>query len=351
MAINFEKFQEWAEKRLGEVVVKGKEIRVNSIFEPDDDNLHLWCSPSGGKKKRKFGVFHCFKTDKKGSLIKLVQLVEKCDREEAISILTGQSCISDLERRLEEIFAQQDNPTEVEPPKPILELPQGSLLISDLPENNWWRKKAEEYLLKRKIPIDGYYICTEAPYKARIIIPYYNNEGQLVYWNGRHISEKAKLRYLGPPKEIGVGKEDVVYMAGSWPAPGSLLYLCEGEFNAKSLFLCEFNAAACGGKNMGEKQAMILSKYKIVFCLDRDKAGKRGTKRMSEIFHSLASSTVVGKSLMYVRPANGYKDWNEMYIELGPAVLHQYIARNQKTITHNSPYGTASDIFTSMELL
>jgi len=344
MAINFERFKEWAERKFGEIVVKNKEIRINSVFEPDDDNFHLWCSPSGGKKKRKFGVFHCFKTDKKGSLIKLVQLVEKCDRDTALSILTGQSTISDLERRLEEYFAEQDG-VKAEPPKPDLQLPSGSLLISDLPLNNWWRKKAEEYLQGRHIPIDGYYICTEAPYKARIIIPYYDQTGKLIYWNGRHISDKAKLRYLGPPKEVGVGKEDVIYMAGPWPPEDSYLYLCEGEFNAKSLFLSELNAAACGGKNIGEKQVTILSKYKIVLCLDRDKAGKSGTKRMTEIYNSLSLKIATGTNLLYVRPANGFKDWNEMFVSLGPAVLYSYILRSQKPITHNSPYGTGADIF------
>jgi hypothetical protein len=342
--ISFERFKEWAERKFGEIVVKNKEIRINSIFETDDDNFHLWCSPSGGKKKRKLGVFHCFKTDKKGSLVRLVQLVEKCDRDTALSILTGQSTISDLERRLEEYFAEKDG-VKVEPPKPDLQLPSGSLLISDLPLNNWWRKKAEEYLQGRHIPIDGYFICTEAPYKARIIIPYYDKTGKLIYWNGRHISDKAKLRYLGPPKEVGVGKEDVIYMAGQWPPEDSYLYLCEGEFNAKSLFLSELNAAACGGKNIGEKQVTILSGYKIVLCLDRDKAGKSGTKRMTEIYNSLSVKIATGTNLLYVRPAVGFKDWNEMFVALGPAILHSYILRSQKPITHNSPYGTGADIF------
>jgi len=345
MAINFDRFREWAERKFGDdVVVKNKEIRINSIFETDDTKYHLWCSPSGGKKKREFGVFHCFKTDKKGSLIKLVQLVEKCDRDTAVSILTGQSTISDLERRLEEFFAAQDDPVEIKE-KPALQLPDGCALISDLPVKNWWRKKSEEYLLKRNIPIDGYFICTEAPYKARIIIPYYDESGKLIYWNGRHISDKAKLRYLGPPKEVGVGKEDVIYMAGKWPRSGSFLYLCEGEFNAKSLYLSEFDAAACGGKNMGEKQVTILSRYNIVLCLDRDKAGKSGTKRMTEIYNSLSTHIATGINLLYVRPANGYKDWNEMFVDLGPAVLHQYVTKSQKPITHNSPYGTGADIF------
>ena len=79
-------------------------------------------------------------------------------------------------------------------------------------------------------------------YKGRIIIPYYDKIGNLIYFNGRHLGN-SKCKYLGPPKDIGVGKEDVVFMAGKWPETGSIIYLCEGEFNAISLREAELNGA------------------------------------------------------------------------------------------------------------
>lgn len=344
MNIDFDKFAKWATARFGEenVLVKGKEIRINTIFEPDDSSYHLWCSPSGGKKKRKFGVFHCFKTDKKGSLVKLVQIVDSCDREDAISTLQGRTSIHDLEQRLEEIFKQQDLEHTPEPIKSDFTLPPACELISDLGSNNWWRRKAEEYLSARKIPIDGLYICTDDKYKARIIIPYYDRQGKLIYWNGRHIG-KSKCKYLGPPKEVGVGKEDVVYMAGKWPQPGEIVYLCEGEFNAKSLYLAEFNAAACGGKNMSEKQALLLGEYRIVLCLDRDKAGKAGTTKMSSIITSLAG--INRDKLMYVIPPKGYNDWNDVLVRNSAELLHHYILKNQTSLDYSGPLGTIGDYF------
>jgi len=339
MSISHNKFVKWAISRFGEdsVVEKGKEVRINSIFTPDDTGFHLWCSPSGGKKKRKGGVYHCFKTDQKGSLVKLVQIVDSCDREDALTTLDGRTSIRDLEKQLEAMFA---DPVEQEPviPKPDLVLPSGCELISSLGTNNWWRKKAEEYLTNRHLPIDGLYICTEDRYKARIIIPYYDRNKKLIYWNGRHIG-KSKCKYLGPPKEVGVGKEDVVFMAGPWPRAGETVYLCEGEFNAISLTLCDLNAAACGGKNMSEKQALMLTDYKIVLCLDRDKAGKQGTSKMTSMISSV--ETVKGnEKLKFVIPPPGYNDWNEMLIKLGPAVLHHYIQKNQRPLDYSWPHGT-----------
>lgn len=340
MNIDFDKFEKWAISRFGEdnVLVKGKEIRLNTIFEPDDTSYHLWCSPTGGKKKRKFGVFHCFKTDKKGTLVKLVQLVDHCDREDALAALSGRMSIRELEKKLEE-FLKDEDPPEVILPKPTFTLPPECYLISSLGSNNWWRKKAEEYLGPRKIPIDGLYICTGDRYKARIIIPYYDRNGQLIYWNGRHIG-KSKCKYLGPPKECGVGKEDVIYMAGPWPAAGETIYLCEGEFNAKSLRLAELNAAACGGKNMSEKQALLLAPYKIVLCLDRDKAGAAGTVKMSSMKSSLDAMRDSENKLMCVEPPPTVNDWNEFLVKENAELLYHYIMRSKKPLDYSAPMGT-----------
>ena len=106
MSIKYSVFLKWAIDRFGEenVQAKGKEVKINSIFEADDTGYHLWCSPSGGKKKHKYGVYHCFKTDKTGSLVKLVQLVDSCDKNDALETLQGKTTIRELEKKLEEFF-------------------------------------------------------------------------------------------------------------------------------------------------------------------------------------------------------------------------------------------------------
>jgi len=346
MSISFKNFEKWAKKKFGDqnVKIQGKEIRIHSIFETGDDDFHLWCSPSGGKKKRKNGTYHCFKTDKKGSLVKLVMIVEGCDRDEAVAKLHGHTSIREIERQLVAFFAEQDQQQQVETPKSNIKLPEHCYLISDLGTNNWWRKKAEEYLNKRKIPIRGLYICMDGRYKGRIIIPYYDKIGNLIYFNGRHLGN-SKCKYLGPPKDIGVGKEDVVFMAGKWPETGSIIYLCEGEFNAISLREAELNGAACGGKNMSEKQAMLLSDYRVVLCLDRDKAGAAGTAKMSSMITALETAKKTTEKLLYVIPPQGYNDWNEFLVKNSLPLLHHYLVKNQKPLDYTGPRGTIGDYF------
>jgi DNA primase len=125
--------------------------------------------------------------------------------------------------------------------------------------------------------------------------------------------------------------------------PGELLHVCEGEFNAKSLKLSGLWAAACGGKNMTDKQLLILADYRICLCLDRDKAGKAGTTVMSNAVSMLESATGSRDKLFVVRPPKGYNDWNEMYIALGDAVVHHYIKKNSRPLTYYFPQGMGAD--------
>lgn len=344
----FENFQKWAEDRFdGDIIVKGNEIVLNSIFA-EDSKYHLWCNPYGGKDSRKNGVFHCFKTDKKGSLSKLIQIVDKCSKEKAVSILYGRSSIAELEEKLFEFFENLDKEqgsvkNNVE--KKQLVLPEGSSLISSLPRNNFWRNLATNYLDKRKIPVDGLYICNSAPYKARIILPYYDKNGDLFYWNGRHVGN-SKLRYLGPPKEVGIGKSDVLFFAGgNWAEPGEEIYLCEGEFDALSLFYSGLNGVACGGKNLSEKQINLIKGYKIIICLDNDKAGSGGMTVMADSLNRNLEAKNLQDRLMFVSPYKAYKDWNEMFIKEGPNVLKSYVLASKKKLDFNAPIGTGGDFF------
>jgi len=197
----FENFKNWATDRFkDDVLISGSEIRINSIFT-DDNKYHLWCSPKGGKYNIKNGVYHCFKTDNKGSLVKLIRLVDKCSSADAKEILGGRKSIRQLEEQLVAFFEKEEKNINlvVDKKEKKIVLPEGSFLISSLYSGNFWRNLSENYLNKRKIPIDGLYICTKNPYKSRILIPYYDNNGNLIYWNARHVG-KSSLRYVVPPK-------------------------------------------------------------------------------------------------------------------------------------------------------
>lgn len=326
MSIDFDNFLEWAESRFDNVVIKDNEIKINSIF-CEDYKYHLWCNPSGGKNNNPYGVYHCWKTDEKGTLVSLVMKVDKCSFDDALRTLDSYNLqIENLEKKVQDIFNKPKliSKIDVNQDEIKLKLPHGSYFFEDLPSTNKIKKQAEEYLSQRKIKTKNLLVCVTGKYKNRIIIPYYNKNKELIYYNSRSLDDN-KIRYLGPPKEIGIGKGDVLYLPSEWPKNGNKIYLTEGEFDAISLWNCGFDAAAFGGKNLSESQIKLIKDYIPVLCLDADEAGSKALINMGDLLLRKGFSEIY-----YVRAPKKHKDWNKMLQEDGEKVLKYYIAINEK---------------------
>lgn len=322
--IDQDKFLSWAKKHWGDdIVIKGDQILLNSPFVEDyKHHLSCNCNPKGNKHHTPYGGFRCFKSETKGTLIRLVMEVEKCTEEEAFEILgSGTTSLASLEEKLAEMMGKKNKFVE-EPVISGLNLPPYTYKFDDLPSNNLYRQLAIEHLQKRKIPIDGLMVCVKGKYRNRIVIPYYDAEGKLIYYNCRILDDKEP-KYMGPGKESGVGKLDVIYMK-KWIDKGKL-YVTEGEFDAMSICLSGLNSAAIGGKELSDKQFKYLKPYIPVICLDGDKAGGNA---LLNIGNKLKKNGM--KEVFFVRPPIGIKDWNELYIKHGINVLRAYILKNEK---------------------
>jgi DNA primase len=323
VAVDYNKFVDWAQNRFASVGLKGNEVCIDSVFT-EDNKKKLWCNPFGGKNKIRYGVYHCWKTDKKGTLVNLVMQVDKCTKKEALERLgiTAEKRlpIDDIDFN---IFNPEENfELDFEKEQKEISLPPFCYKINLAPEQ--WHQAAEKFLLDRKISPSDFYVCTQGKYSGRIIIPYLNSAGKLIYFNGRTIIDHP-LRYKGPEKEIGVGKSDVIYFPKT-PVPGSRLYLCEGEFDAYALYLCGLNAAACGGKFISEKQAVILSQYNVVVAVDADEAGQKSIPEMANKILQFN----IHDDVFVVKPPATHKDWNELFLAHEPIIVKSYIMSNEK---------------------
>lgn len=331
MSISFDNFLDWAERKFGyeNVKVSGSEVQINSIFT-DDNKRKMWCNPYGGKKGNPHGVYHCWKTGQKGSLVSLVMMVEKCEYEEALEILGGQDItLWQLEEKVNSLF---DLPKTISVEETVqsadLSLPPFTFPIQELDANNYFRIEAEVYLQDRKIPIGNLHVCTKGQYANRIVIPYYNSIGKLIYYNCRTLDKKNQVKYLGPPKDIGIGKSDILFFP-KWPKQGEKVYLTEGEFDAISICESDLLGGGFAGKEMNEKQIVWLLEAKCfpVFCLDGDKAGTYALLKINELRPNFGA---------YVRLPKVIKDWNDFLVKYGPNVLRGYIEKNTKNMNEDS---------------
>jgi hypothetical protein len=346
--VDFNSFLKWAENTFGasNVVIRGDEININSPWA-EDTKYHLACAPDGGKRSVSTGVYRCFKSQRTGTLASLIMEFDNCDYSDAVEILEGGSTLRYMEQQLEEFFSGKKK----EPAKPIinpgeLAIPEGCQKISDLPEEDFNRLKAVSYLESREIPHDGFYYGSSGRYKERIVIPYYDAKGRLIYYNGRYIGYDKKVgKYLGPPREVGIGKGDVLY-AYEWPKIGSKIYVTEGEFDAITLNLCGFFGVACGGRYLTDTQLDMLRPYKICMAFDADKAGFEAQLGESSTGNDSVKDILKGEPLLgnyftrrgisnltFVRPPKDFKDWNNMMCELGEEIVQGYIKKCEQPFT------------------
>jgi hypothetical protein len=191
-------FRQWVRQHFNDTREKNGKIRLQSIFT-EDRKFRLYCKPS-------IGMYKCMKSGQKGSLFHLVMQIEHCSYDEAVDILEGDTNnLQYLEAKLQK-FLNPTEPTigivkkegqEFVGIKNKLNFPPNTFLISSLGPTNHFRVRAEQYLKGRHLPNRGLLICVGGDYSNRIIIPYYDREGDLVYWNGRDLGN-SYLRYRGP---------------------------------------------------------------------------------------------------------------------------------------------------------
>lgn len=334
--VDYDAFLDWAKDRFGEENIEyhGDEICVPSVFT-EDHKHHLWMNPYGGKKQRENGVYRCWYTNRFGSLVSLVSIVDKIGYDEAEELICNSLSLRSLEKKVDEFF---NSKVEVVPTltdsiviNEGLQLPPHTYLIDSM-SMGFDKRRATEYLQERKIPTDGLFFCTDGDYKNRIIIPYYDLDGRLVWYNARTISKtKGALRYM-KPKEKEYSQENVLYVP-KYPPPKSKLYLTEGEFDAMSLTLCDFPGAAAGGKTLSELQVEVLRRYVPVIAPDTDEGKKMdyGQYALIEIGKQLLEKGFT--EIYFVRPPKGYKDWNSLLVDTNSDVVKHYIQKFEKRLT------------------
>lgn len=178
-------------------------------------------------------------------------------------------------------------------------------------------KRLLDYLSKRKIEqnlIDrfniGYTTWDEEDYsmRNRIIIPSYDEFGDLNYYIGRDYTGKSKLKY----KNCDTDKKQIIFQESliNWD---STIYLCEGSFDAMRF---PSNGISMLGKSLTNdtllfKKLTTKANADVVIVLDGD-TQEIETKR---IYKLLNFGRLRGK-VKYLDLWNGisqYKDMSEIY--------------------------------------
>lgn len=331
MAVDYDLFLEWAKNHFGEdniIFAKGgEEICVPTPFQHDEKH-HLSMNPSGGKSKHpENGSYRCFYTEKKGSLVGLVAQLEHLDWDDAEALISTEPSLRSLEEKLHNMFGTKSpQPHITKSNVGNITLPGSACLIEKLGGGTFYQR-ALNYLNGRKIPINGLYVTIGGEYDNRILIPYYDAEKNLIWFNARTMSNSPKVpRYKKPEteKDGDISQDKVLFMK-RWPKRKSKVFVMEGEFDAMSLDLCGYYAAACGGKSLSDNQIELLREHIPILAFDTDKYGK---KALIDIGNDLLNRGF--SEVHYVRPPEKYKDWNKFLQVHNVETIKTYVERFTK---------------------
>ena len=211
------------------------------------------------QNKKGYNPWHCWVCNKKGSRISSLFKKISASAEKFVELkkLIG----SEVEVKKEKSTVQLKLPQEY---KPIL----GSKDIL--------ARHAFSYLKKRGITIDdiekyniGY--CETGRYAKMVIIPSYDESGNLNYFTGRSFEKDPYIKYRNPEASRDIVPFELFI---NWNIP---LVLCEGPFDAIAI---KRNAIPLLGKNIQRNlmKKIVTSKVeKIYIALDTD-AQKQAVK-------------------------------------------------------------------------
>jgi len=175
----------------------------------------------------------------------------------------------------------------------VIELPNHFYRLTN-DENDKWAIIARDYLtFSRGIDPDSYpfYLSTggDKPetkdWKGRVIIPVYNKDNQLIYYQGRDLTGKKKLKYKSPANP----KDKVLYGFDKLTFSDEPLYVVEGWFDAYPI-----NGVAILGNEISDFHIRHLnrSSRRKVYVPDRFGDGARAAIRALESGFSISTPDI-----------------------------------------------------------
>jgi DNA primase len=199
--------------------------------------------------------WHCWACDKKGKKIQLLFKSVKASPSKVAELKTIVKFFNPYDKQ-ENVIEKVSLPKEF---KPLINIQKSDIIGRHALSYAKSRNISEEDILKYNI---GY--CESGPYKNTIIIPSYNENGELNYFTGRSFEKETQRKYKNPTISRNIIPFEIFI---NWDLP---IILCEGPFDAIAI---KRNVIPLLGKNIQSnlmKKIVMSSVEKIYIALDKD---------------------------------------------------------------------------------
>jgi 5S rRNA maturation endonuclease (ribonuclease M5) len=296
------------------------ELIVPSIYIPNDWKRHMSINLDTG-------LWQCFKSGNKGNFIQVYAFLEGITYNQA----EAEILFKEFDEQIDSITKPVPHPTSfLSGDSPIEKLCLRSVKLDDYETHDKLVQKAWTFLYERKLfnletEDSTYYVATEGAYRNRLIIPFFNDDKEIFYFQARSLNGDTP-KYLNPYDD--------------WAKPSHILYpydeeanslvICEGPLDAISLQIQGVNATSTMGCSVSEHQVEDLKEFKgkIIIGYDNDDAGKRGVTKFDYLRRIKRMA-----DLYICHPPSEVKDWNEAHMK--GFDLHKYTRSHTKKYDYN----------------
>lgn len=279
------------------------ELIIPSIFIEEDTNRHMSIN-------LETGLWQCFKSGERGNFIKLYSITEKIPYRKAYEKFLFEAFMAEPRKEVkpEEKIESLDDTTKFE------------FLDIYREYTDPLMSKAAMYVIDRGLDNGTFYVAKDGFYANRLIIPFFNMNKEMFYFQARALLDGMQPKYLNC-KSL---KSSEVLFPFKYTET-SPLFITEGVFDCLALSKCGYNSTTTLSCNVGESQMSQLKFYSgpIVVAYDSDRAGIEGVHRFLRIGlkHKLMD-------MWWVTPSKGFKDWNEQVLKNGVLDTSVYIGKN-----------------------
>lgn len=218
-------------------------------------------------------IFHCFNCGESGSFLDLYARLEGISRSHAYKLLFEHDVSRYDGKSIREKYAKERAQEMKEEPEPLIfEDILSDCMSKDDKTTSYVMQKFQNYLLYfyklRNIPENiKLFVAYKGKYKGRIIIPIYDANNNLIYFQGRAISEAMEPKYKNPelPKSV-------IYNAAYFERD-KYIVVTEGLLDA---FMIPNQGTTPLGGSVSDEFVKELTSYTdkgIILAYDNDKPG------------------------------------------------------------------------------
>ena len=291
----------------------------------DDNKIHARCPICGDSKKslskkrlwvselEEFFVYHCFNCEASGSFYKLFSIVTECSEEEARSQFES---LDSARKRLTKSHTfpkiQESDTLEYfdDILKDCVEENEDGIVATQA------TKMLQAFRAERKIPSwVKLYFAYKGDYKNRIIIPIFNSEGRITYFQGRRLPTSS----MGPKYKNPKAKKNIEFDLTGFEAP---IILVEGLID--SFMLPKHGIPMLTAVVPDGLIDELSCRYDIVIAFDNDAAGYKALRKFLE----RDEHAPFVRYFLMPEEFKKLKDLNDIHIEFPDINIIEFVLQN-----------------------